>query len=169
MSPSNRIEFDRNSDVLDAEQTLRLIATLPAPPAIEDRIKASLQSAPYRATVIEWPQWSSNGARWMHSAGMRAAAAAAIVLVVAGGGWGIYSRIHLPQAPSAVAAPHTINGGGSFNAAGARRVPQTLQKPVIAAPVISKQKQDASRKAMSAKKQGQAHGKTTAVPVDSVK
>lgn len=169
MSPSNRIEFDRNSDVLDAEQTLRLIATLPPPQGLEERVKAILHSAPRQAKVISWPAWSSDGARWMHSAGMRAAAAAAIVLVVAGGGWGIYSRIHLPQAPSAVAAPHTINGGGSFNAAGARRVPQTLQKPVIATPVISKQKQDSAKKTVPAKKHGQTHGKTTAVPVDSVR
>lgn len=160
MSPSNHGEFDRNSNALDAEQTLRLIATLPAPQGLEDRVKARLHRAPQRAAVIAWPFWSSDGARWMHSAGMRAAAAAAIVLVVAGGGWEVYSHIHIAPAPSAVAAPPMLNGAGNFSSAGARRVPQTLELPVVSTP-----KPDGTKSTITSKKRDQTHAKTTAAPV----
>ena len=55
MNPSTEDRFDRNAGVLAAEETLRLIATLPAPAGLEDRVKAGLRSAPRRGTVISWP------------------------------------------------------------------------------------------------------------------
>ena len=165
MSPSNRVEFDRNSGVLDAEQTLRLIATLPAPKGLEERVKANLHSMPQRTSVISWPL-ATAGVRWMQSAGMRAAAAAAIVLVVAGGGWEVYSHIRVATVPNAVTAPPTLNGSGSFSAAGARRVPQTLERPVVPTPVDSKQKRDAAKNAPTQKKSDQLRGKAPAAPVE---
>jgi len=141
MSPlSIQNEFDRSAGALDAEDTLRLIASLPAPQGLEDRVKAGLHSAPHRAKIIVWPFSSVEGGRWMQSAGMRAAAAAAIVLVIAGGGWEVYSHIQPAALPTAVSSPQPLNGSGGFNAAGAKRVPQTPEGPVVATPVISKEK-----------------------------
>jgi hypothetical protein len=65
---------------------------------------------------------------------MRSAAAAAIVSVVVGGGWGVYSRIpHAQQARSVILAPRGPAQGG-FATAGAMRMPQTLNGPVVAHP-----------------------------------
>ena len=140
MIPSKQNDIDGNSRTGDAEKTLRLIATLPAPAGIEERVKAGLRAAPSRSSVIAWPLLNLDGRGWMDSSGVRAAAAAAIVLVVIGGGWGVYSHIQLPATPTAVAAPQQVSGGG-FATAGARRTPQTLDRPVIAHPV-TKQKAD---------------------------
>lgn len=137
MSPSTENRFDRNAGALAAEETLRLIARLPAAEGLEDRVKAGLRAAPRRARVIAWPFSSAEG--WMHSAGARAAAAAAIVLVVAGGGWGVYSHIQVAPVPSAQVDPQTPNEAGRFSTAGAKHVPQTVDGTVVAAPVIEKQ------------------------------
>ena len=118
-----------------------MIATLPAPEGLEERVKAGLRSAPRRGTVIAWPFSATE--TWMHSSGVRAAAAAAIVLAIAGGGWGVYSHIQVAPVPSAFIEPQLPNGAGRFSTAGAVHVPQTVQGPVIAAPVLEKQRQEA--------------------------
>ena len=131
MSAFREADVERSAVVLDAERTLRLLAKLPAPVGLEDRVKSGLRAAPPRAAVISWP--FSHDGRWMHSPGVRAAAAAAIVLVVAGGGWSVYSHIQIAPLPTPLVAPQLLHGG--FNSAGARRVPQTLQGPAAATPV----------------------------------
>jgi len=103
----------------DAEATLRLIASLPAPEGIEDRVLAGLRSAPPSGRLLKWPGENL----------LRTAAAAAIVFVVVGGGWGIYSRV---QPASAVGAPPHVGTSGGFSNAGAVRVPQTVPSPVVA-------------------------------------
>lgn len=133
MSPSSEDRFVRPGGTVAAEETLRLIATMPAPEGLEDRVKAKLQSAPSRATVIAWPP--SVGGGWM-----RAAAAAAIVMVVAGGGWGVYSHIQVAPVPSAVIDSQPLTGTGRFSTAGAIHIPQTVQGPVVASPVVEKEK-----------------------------
>lgn len=138
MSPSTEDQFDRNNGALAMEETLRLIARLPAPEGLEDRVKAGLRDAPRRATVIEWPFASAGG--WMHTGVMRAAAAAAVVLAIAGGGWGVYSHIQIAPVPSAVVEPQGPNSGGRFSTAGAMHVPQTVEGPVVAAPLVEKVK-----------------------------
>jgi hypothetical protein len=105
----------------DAEATLRLIANLPAPEGLEDRVLAGLSSAPRSGRVLEWP-----GEAWL-----RTAAAAAIVFAIVGGGWGIYSRV---QPANAVAAPPHVGNAGGFSNAGAVRVPQTVPSTVVAPP-----------------------------------
>src|SRR3569833_2353586 len=75
----------------------------------------------------------------MHSAGSRAAAAAAIVLASAGGGWGVYSHIQVAPVPSALIEPQLPNGAGRFSTAGAMHVRQTVQGPVVAAPMVEEQ------------------------------
>jgi hypothetical protein len=142
MNPLTEDQFGRNTGALAAEDTLRLIAALPAPEGLEGRVKAGLRSVPRRGTVIAWPFSASE--TWMQS-GSRAAAAAAIVLAIAGGGWGVYSHIQVAPVPSAFIQPQLPNGAGSFSTAGAVHVPQTVQGPVIAAPVLEKQRQEARK------------------------
>ena len=71
-----------------AEETLRLIASLPAPEGLEERVQSALDAAPRRGRVLAWPGTLRPESGWM-----RSAAAAAIVFVVAGGGWGVYTRV----------------------------------------------------------------------------
>jgi len=137
MNPFTEDRFGSNAGAHAAEETLRLIATLPAPEGLKDRVKAGLRSAPQRGMVVAWP--FSTTQRLMHSAGSRAAAAAAIVLAIAGGGWGVYSHIQVAPVPSALIEPQLPNGAGHFSTAGAMHVPQTVQGPVVAAPVVEKQ------------------------------
>ncbi len=114
----------------DAEATLRLVAGLPAPEGLEDRVHAALRNAPRRGgRVLDWPARPRVENPWM-----RSAAAAAIVFVVAGGGWGVYSRVQ----PARVIAmpPHTASPGG-FSNAGAMRTPQTLNGPVVIHPAAA--------------------------------
>jgi hypothetical protein len=131
MSFSTQNDLDRSAGAVDAEETLRLIASLPAPEGIEERVKAGVHIADRQASVMSWPE---NKTRWTQVSGLRAAAAAAIVFVVAGGGWSVYSHIRLAPAPTAVAAPQRIDGGGGMSAAGAMRTPKTLDGPVVAVP-----------------------------------
>lgn len=169
MNPLTEDRFGRNAGMLAAEDTLRLIATLPAPQGLEDRVKAGLRSAHRRGTVISWP-FSATGS-WMHSAGSKAAAAAAIVLAIAGGGWGVYSHIQVAPVPSAFIEPPLPSGAGRFSTAGAVHVPQTVEGPVIATPALEKQKQETWKASQipqqhAAKKKPGAHrnAPTTAPP-----
>jgi hypothetical protein len=145
MTASFQNEFDRNRVAAEAEKTLRLIATLPAPKGIETRVKGRLDAAPSRPDVIEWPVSSLDGRGWVRGSGMRAAAAAAIVLIVAGGGWGVYSRIHVAPVPTAVIAPQNPSGTGRFSGAEARRTPQTVVGPAVPAQPALTQKREATK------------------------
>jgi hypothetical protein len=113
-----------------ADATLRLIARLPAPEGLEDRVNAGLRAAPRKGRVLVWLGSSPLAGGWL-----RAAVAAAIVFVVAGGGWGIYSRVQPGQ-------PGRVNGGshagapGGFSEGGAVRRPQTLVGPAVTGPTL---------------------------------
>jgi hypothetical protein len=119
------------SAACNAEETLRLLAALPAPEGLEDRIHnrihAVLSSAPHRGRVLAWP------ARAVAAGWMRAVAAAAIAFVVTGGGWGVYSRVQQGQPATGIAMPRLAAPGG-FAGAGAMRTPQTLNGPVLTRP-----------------------------------
>lgn len=145
---------DRGAGALAAEETLRMIANLPAPAGLEDRVKAGLRSAPRSAKVIAWPFASAE--EWMRSGGTRAAAAAAIVLAIAGGGWGVYSHIQIAPVPSALVEPQLPNGAGRFSTAGAMHVPQTVHGPVVAAPAIEKESHEPGKQQPAAKKKAKA-------------
>ena len=109
-----------------AEATLRLIAALPAPEGLEDRVQAALNRAPRAARVLAWPTMLRPQA-----GSLRAAAAAAIVFVVAGGGWAVYLRVQPALQSGAKAAPlHVASPSAGFSSAGAMRTPQTLNGPV---------------------------------------
>lgn len=162
MTLSTQDDFGRSAGAIDAEKTLRLIATLPAPKGIEDRVKAGLHAAPARAQVVRWPSAAGIRNGWIHATAMRAAAAAAIVFVVAGGGWEVFSHIRIAPVPAAVAVPQSINGQGGFSTGTARRTPQTLEGPVVVAPEAVKTKTEGPaaahhsihRKGTTAKVQG---------------
>jgi hypothetical protein len=120
--------FSKDSGAGEADATLRLIASLPAPQGLEDRVHASLHAAPRRARVLAWPLPLAG--EWM-----RAAAAAAIVFVVAGGGWGIYAHVQPGQAIRGIAGPGPHAGApGGFSQGGAVRRPQTLVGPIVTTP-----------------------------------
>jgi hypothetical protein len=114
------------SDVRDVDATLRLIANLPAPEGIEDRVHARLRSAPRSARILEWPSALRTDSAWI-----RSAAAAAIAFVVVGGGWGVYSRV---QPNNVIAMPPHVAAPGGFSNAGAMRTPQTVNGPVLEHP-----------------------------------
>jgi hypothetical protein len=115
--------FSKNDGASEPEATLRLIASLPAPEGLEDRVHAALQAASRRARVLAWP--GAPAGEWM-----RAAAAAAIVFVVAGGGWGIYAHVQPVRAVQGIAGPRVAAPGG-FSEGGAVRRPQTLVGPTV--------------------------------------
>jgi hypothetical protein len=105
------------------EDTLRMIAALPVPDGLEERVHAALRSAPRQGRILAWPLSANAG--WV-----RATAAAAIVMVVAGGGWGVYSHIQ-PSLATKAPAPARVGGAGGFSNADAKRSPQTLNPPVV--------------------------------------
>ena len=120
---------ERDNTSGSAETTLRLIANLPAPGGLEDRVIAGVKATPRTARVLHWPSRLYPTGSWV-----RGAAAAAIVFVVAGGGWGIYTRVQPSQTTKVIVMPRA-GTGGSFSNAGAMRTPQTVNGPVVAAPV----------------------------------
>jgi hypothetical protein len=148
---------ERSGAVGSAETTLRLIASLPAPEGLTDRVQAGLLAEPHAGRVLPWrgPHrsvggWMHNG--WIHSSVARGAAAAAIVCVVAGGGWRIYSRVQPSPAANVIVMPQRVSPAAGFSQAGARRVPDTLQGPVLTHPVANNPEQSVVDKAPTASK-----------------
>lgn len=128
MIPRN--ENEMRGQASEAEKTLRLVAGLPAPEGLADRVQEGLGKAP-RGRLVEWPM-SLMSRGWMTAPALRGAAAAAIVCVVVGGGWRIYSRVQAP-APTAnvITMPARVGSQGAFSNAGAMRTPDTLAGPVL--------------------------------------
>jgi len=111
------------------EETLRLIASLPAPAGLEERVHAALRAAPRQGRVLAWPAALRPQSGWM-----RTAAAAAIVFAIAGGGWGVYIRVEQGQPAKVIGMPPRMAGPGGFSSAGAMRTPQTLTGPTAPEP-----------------------------------
>lgn len=112
------------------EETLRLIASLPVPEGLEERVHRSLRTAPRDARVLTWPTGVRSRIS-LRSNSIRTAAAAAIVFVVVGGGWGVYSRVQTGQSGKVVVMPAPLTNGGGFSGAGAIRTPETLPGPKV--------------------------------------
>jgi len=127
-----------------AEETLRLLAELPPPADLTDRVHHIL--AREQAKPIRRGFWSL----WMPAQRLQYAAAAVLVVAVAGSTWSVYHS-H-PQAgqkagantPVAPVVHHDASSGG-FSTAGAERVPPSLNP--IKVPPAPKKKPDASKKA----------------------
>lgn len=124
MNPSVQNTFGKGASRF--EETLRLIASAPAPEGLEERVKAKLKAAPRQARVLSWPARTHRNSNWM-----RSAAAAAIVFVVVGGGWGVYSRVQTAAPARVIGMPPRVSAPGGFSSAGAMRTPQTLNGPVV--------------------------------------
>lgn len=162
---SDRVESGFSNDAVSAaEVTLRLIARLPAPDGLEERVHAGLRAAPRRARVLAWP--ASMTGEWM-----RAAAAAAIVCVVAGGGWGIYLRVQPGQIVPGMGGPRLAVPGG-FTEGGAVRRPQTLVGPMVTAPAgpqtVTKTKAPVKPVVTAAGAKSAAAGKVAITPLTRV-
>jgi hypothetical protein len=132
-------------DAAEFEATLRLIAHLPLPEGLEDRLHATLRAAehsttaPVRPRILPRPQAARQLNAWIRSSLGRAAAAAAIVLVVVSGGWGIYSRVQPPQTAKTIVPPPRMSASGGLSSAGAMRTPKTLNGPMVAHPATASQ------------------------------
>ena len=130
--PSNPNRRDLSGS---GEDTLRLIANLPAPDGLADRVKAGLASAPEAGRILMWRGPLRPPSGWMYTTLARGAAAAAIVGIVAGGGWRIYSHVQPASSANMIVMPaRTGQQSGGFSSAGAKRVPETLQGPVLKHP-----------------------------------
>jgi hypothetical protein len=130
-----------SGEAVSAEATLRLIASLPPPKGLEDRVRAGLAAAPRRGRILAWPAALKPQSAWM-----RSAAAAAIVFVVVGGGWGVYSRVQRTQPARVIVLAPRGPAQGGFASAGAMRTPQTLNGPVVAHPAAQPAESQASGK-----------------------
>ena len=118
-TPHNSMNADTGED------TLRLIARLPAPAGLEERVHKALHAAPASGRVLAWPA-RFRAKITLESNWMRATAAAAIVFVVVGGGWGVYSRVQPGQAGKVLVMPQPMPSSGGFSSSGAMRTPSTL-------------------------------------------
>jgi len=116
--------------VSDAEETLRLIARLPAPAGLEERVKRALRMNSSASKVVPWPAEYAPSGKWTHSAWARCAAAAAIVAIVTGGSWTVLPHHQPARASKAIPLPH-VSAAPGFENANAIRTPQTLQGPVV--------------------------------------
>lgn len=116
--------------VSSVQETLRLVATLPAPEGLVERVQQGLRAAPRPARLWRFPA-PLLPASLLYANALRGAAAAAIVCVVAGGSWRIYSHVQPAPAAAAVTTPARIGSGGGFSSAGAMRTPDTLNGPVL--------------------------------------
>ena len=117
----------RNSSAT-GEDTLRLLAGLPAPAGLDERLKAGLRQSPQTGRILIWRGPLRPVGGWMHASAFRGAAAAAIVCAVAGGGWQMYSHLQMPPTAKGIAAP---SAGSGFSTAGGLRRPETLEGPVL--------------------------------------
>ena len=141
----SEISDQRSKTPVSAEETLRLLAHLPAPEGLEERVQAGLRAAATtastKARILRWPAALRLENAWMQSSLVRAVAAAAIVAVVVVGGWVVSSRFQPAQSSSAIMVPPHASGQtgqGGFSSAGAMRTPQTLNGPVVEAPASVK-------------------------------
>jgi len=170
-NPRDPMTSDTKSDsasalvLSPAEEALRLIAKLPAPDGLEDRVHAALNAVPRRSRVLAWPRGLHPANGWM-----RGAAAAAIVFVVAGGGWGVYTRVELNQPAKVIVMPTRMPTAGGFSGAGAMRTPLTLPGPAAPQPVkISPAKAKAAKKPVVRRKAlgaGAAHTAAESAPAE---
>ena len=114
-----------------AEETLRVIANLPAPDGLVDRVQTRLRTAPRSARVLSWPMVFAPGG-WVYGPAVRGVAAAAIVCVVAGGGWRIYSHVQPAASARMITMPAPASTGRGFSTAGSVYTPDPRPEPTHA-------------------------------------
>ena len=147
----------RSGTADSGEETLRIIASLPAPEGLVDRVQTRLRTAPRAGRVLAWPMALAGG--WSYGV-VRGAAAAAIVCVVAGGGWRIYSRVQPGPSARVLVMPAPAGSARGFSLGGSVHTPDPARRPVLTnqmpgpagetVPQVSAKKQRAGRKASTA-------------------
>ena len=129
----------------EADETLRLLAGLPEPAGLKDRVHRRLALAQNAQAM---PERRSFWSLWMPARRLQFAGAAVLALAVAGSMWSVY-RSHPQSAGGQAAGAHATPaanpagqgsspaGGDGFHSAGAERVPPTLH-PIKVPPVPKK-------------------------------
>src|ERR1700741_4296352 len=113
---------NRRQSSATGEDTLRLIANLPAPAGLANRIKAGLTSAPDAGRILMWRGPLRPAGGWMYSTFGRRAAAAPLGGIVAGGGWRIFLRVQPAPTGNVVVLPGpSAHQGNGFSSANAKR------------------------------------------------
>lgn len=129
-----------NTSTQPPEETLRLVAQLPPPEELTDRVHQRL--AHEQAKPLPHGFW----AHWMPAQRLQFAAAAVLTIAVASSTWAVYHTrsgqnamgAHIvPPAPNSPAASPNVQQGGGFSTAGAVRVPPTLA-PIKVPPAAKK-------------------------------
>jgi hypothetical protein len=140
---SNQVNQFSGESSPEPEHTLRLVAELPPPSELTDRVHQRLSDA--RTLHPHRRFWSF----WMPAQRLQFVGAALLVVAFAGSTWSVYhakggapTRIPAPQNPPSPASPMT----GGFGSAGAERHPSTLTP--IKVPPAAKKKPSASHAAI---------------------
>jgi hypothetical protein len=147
-NPLNEVSERTSSE---AEHTLRLVAALPPPVELTDRVHRRLSHG--RASLPRRGFW----ALWMPAQRLQFAGAALLALVFAGSAWSVFhaksgapgrvpaaQKTAGPVGPASPVSPATPAAGG-FSTAGTERRPSTLTP--IKAPPAPKKKPSASHAA----------------------
>lgn len=130
----------------EAEETLRLVAKIPAPEGLEERVQRRLDAEVLRSAERRHSVWSL----WMPGRKLQFAGAAVLSAAVAGSAWSVYHGQRLAAdanaaAKQAVPAPAKSPAGSGFTPAGAVAVPHTLA-PIHVAPAPKRKPTAASTK-----------------------
>jgi hypothetical protein len=133
---------------LVAEETLRLVAQLPPPADLTDRLHARIHAriqqelAELPARRSFWPLWL----RWMPARRLKFAGAAVLALAVGVSAWTV-SHAHRGNQGTAPVVNGSANGTGpgAFGSADAKRVPPSLK------PILVPEKPGAKRKPTASK------------------
>jgi hypothetical protein len=126
----------RTPDVDSGEETLRLIAGLPAPEGLVDRVQTRLRTAPRSSRVLAWPLAFASGG-WAYGSAVRGAAAAAIVCVVAGGGWRVYSHVQPGPSARVIVMPTPAGPPRGFSIGGSVHTPDPMRGLVLTHQVVA--------------------------------
>ena len=121
MNPSQNYSLGKEA-ADSAEQTLRMIANLPAPEGLTERVQNRLRNAPRSSRRMAWPLAFAPVSRG-NSHAWRSAAAAAIVCVVAGGGWQIYAHVQPSSSARVVVTPEPVRPARGFSIGGSVHTP----------------------------------------------
>lgn len=162
---SQDMEHGNKTSLTEAEETLRLVARMPSPEGLEERVKARMENAPRSGRLLAWP---GADRRWSQLPLVRGAAAAMIVCVVGGGAWGMYAHVQSQMnAAQAMPAPIRQSSPGGFSNAGAMRSPQSQvvlrqEKPKDASPKSAASKTGKhGSESVKANHRSETEGKTT--------
>lgn len=117
---------------LEPDETLRLMAKMPAPEGLEERVQRRVDAEMLRGEEQRHSVWSL----WMPRRKLQFAGAAVLAAAVAGSAWSVYHGQRAAgnaAVKQAAPAPAKSAAGNGFTPAGAVAVPHTLA-PIHVAP-----------------------------------